>query len=73
MPAVIISEQERDRWANGLGISLAPVTGEQVTVYAERGDWLGIGHGDPERGQWLPDKVIGGRREGGPDEERGST
>jgi tRNA pseudouridine55 synthase len=73
MPAVIISEQERVRWAHGLGVSVAPVTGEQVSVYAERGDWLGIGHGDPARGQWLPDKVIGGRRAGDADEERGTT
>jgi tRNA pseudouridine55 synthase len=73
MPAVILNEQERARWANGMGIPRNPVTGEQVSVYAEGGDWLGIGHGDPERGQWLPDKVVGGRQEGDADEERGVT
>jgi tRNA pseudouridine55 synthase len=73
MPAVIITDEQRGRWANGLGIALPPVTDEQVSVYAECGDWLGIGHGDPAVGQWLPDKVIGGREVGGREEERGTT
>lgn len=73
MPAIIITEEQRERWANGLGLSVSPVTDEQVSVYAEGGDWLGIGHGDPGTGQWLPDKVIGGRGVSGRDEERGTT
>lgn len=73
MPAIVIGEAQRDRWSNGLGIPLDPVTGEQVSVYAGGGEWLGIGHGDPDRGQWMPDKVIGGRRASGPNEERGTT
>jgi tRNA pseudouridine55 synthase len=73
MPAMIIAEEQRERWTNGMGLAIEPVTGEQVSVYAEGGDWLGIGHGEPERGQWLPDKVVGGRRANGPDEGQGAT
>ncbi|CAN5687698.1 hypothetical protein BH09CHL1_BH09CHL1_28060 [soil metagenome] len=57
-PAIILNEETRRRWINGMGFVAEGVTDEIVSVYADTGEWMGSGHGDLSRNEWVPTKVA---------------
>ena len=64
LSAIVLDEEDRNRWSVGMPIKDAGCSDELISVYAQDGEWLGIGQGSPERGAWLPKKVIGTRLSG---------
>jgi tRNA pseudouridine55 synthase len=71
-PALILNGDTRRRWINGVGFTAPTVTSEIVSVYADTGEWMGTGSGDPSRNMWVPDKVTIDRTTAGTQEEKGT-
>lgn len=71
-PVVILDSETRGRWVNGVGFAAPAVTEGIVSVYADTGEWMGTGRGDPSRNMWVPEKVAIDRTSAGTEEEKGT-
>jgi tRNA pseudouridine55 synthase len=71
-PVVVLDQAVRRRWINGMGFAADVTTDEIVSVYADTGEWMGTGRGDPARGEWVPEKVAIDRTNAGTQEEKGT-
>jgi tRNA pseudouridine55 synthase len=69
--AIVLDTESRRRWINGMGIVDSAVTDEIVSVYADTGEWLGAGRGEPGERRWMPAKVTFDRTNAGNVEEQG--
>jgi tRNA U55 pseudouridine synthase TruB len=69
--AIVLDSEARRRWINGMGIVDSAVTDEIVSVYADTGEWLGAGRGEPGEQRWMPAKVTFDRTNAGNVEEQG--
>lgn len=56
-PAIVLNSDHAGMWMHGSAVP-ADVPRELVRVYDVRGNWLGVGSGDPETGTVKPEKVV---------------
>ena len=56
-PAVVLSEDDANKWRNGTTVPLDVPPG-LVRVYDVLGNWLGVGLGEQEKGVLKPEKVV---------------
>jgi tRNA pseudouridine55 synthase len=72
VPVLVLDAEARRRWINGIGFTDSAVTDEIASVYADTGEWMGTGRGEPPQQMWVPDKVIIDRTTAGTTEEKGT-
>ncbi len=56
--SVFLSEEDVDRWRNGVHLSISGCLPGPVRVYDELGGWLGVGEASRENGMIEPRKVF---------------
>src|SRR5574341_456065 len=61
LPSLVLNQDELDHFAHGRPVSGHPAASELCRVYDPEQRLIGIVQGDPDRGVWIPRKVLTGQ------------